>query len=166
MPRNGGDTISWFEQGTSSARCIITQFHRPAELKLKRMYTRHAAPVCSPDIREFYFFGKGGASCGAQSKSQSIPKTMDTLQLRAPGPVGDFPRDFWAIVFGATERRWPFSALFVGNNAPGDTIDTFYHKRGERNGHGKQYQCNHKETKTGHPQGSWALPAVPFPVGR
>lgn len=44
--------------------------------------------------------------------SQSIPKTMDTLQLRAPGPVGDFPRDFWAIVFGATERRWPFSALF------------------------------------------------------
>lgn len=51
--------------------------------------------------------------------SQSIPKTMDTLQLRAPGPVEDFPRDFWAIVFGATERRWPFSALFVGNNAPG-----------------------------------------------
>lgn len=27
-----------FEQGTSKARCIIIQFHRPAELKLRRIY--------------------------------------------------------------------------------------------------------------------------------
>ena len=30
--------MSWFEQDTSKARCIIIQFHCPAELKLRRMY--------------------------------------------------------------------------------------------------------------------------------
>ena len=50
--------MSWFEQGTSNARCIIIQFHRPAELKLKRMCRSVFTPVCSPDIREFFYFDK------------------------------------------------------------------------------------------------------------
>ena len=45
-----------FEQGTSNARCIIIQFHRPAELKLKRNRDRKCFPVCLPDIRDFFGF--------------------------------------------------------------------------------------------------------------
>ena len=91
--------MSWFEQGTSSARCIITQLHRPAELKLKRMYTRHLAPVCSPDIRELLFLKEGGASNGTQFTQQDFFKTMGTQQPRAPAPVADFLL-LPAIVFG------------------------------------------------------------------
>lgn len=95
--------MSWFEQGTSSARCIITQLHRPAELKLKRMYTRHLAPVCSPDIRELllYYSKKGGASNGTQFMQQDFFKTMGTQHLRAPAPVADFLL-LPAIVFGGS----------------------------------------------------------------
>ena len=34
LPRNGGDTIRWFEQVLSKPRWYLTQLHRPAMLKL------------------------------------------------------------------------------------------------------------------------------------
>lgn len=48
-----------FEQGASTARCTIIQFHRPAELKLIRICERYAFPVCSPDIQGFLLLGQG-----------------------------------------------------------------------------------------------------------
>ena len=47
-----------FEQGASTARCTIIQFHRPAELKLIRICERYAFPVCSPDIQGFLSWEK------------------------------------------------------------------------------------------------------------
>ena len=60
--------MSWFEQGTSYVRCIIIQFHRPSELKLKRMYMSGMFPVCSPDIRDFYFEKKEVTHRGSWAK--------------------------------------------------------------------------------------------------
>ena len=47
--------MRWSEQDTSNPRCIIIQFHRPAKLKLVRICAEGLFPVCSPDIRVFYF---------------------------------------------------------------------------------------------------------------
>ena len=47
--------MSWFEQGTSNARCIIIQFHRPAELKLKRMCRSMLLPYVHRTYGSFCF---------------------------------------------------------------------------------------------------------------
>ena len=68
--------MSWFEQGTSNARCTITQFHRPAELKLKRMCRSVCSRMFSERMGVFLFFrAKGGGALWSTveviSKSQN-----------------------------------------------------------------------------------------------
>ena len=64
--------MSWFEQGTSKARRAITQFHRPAELKLKRM-GQNSFPPCSYRTRGmFYFLRKAGTTMSCDSCKQKI----------------------------------------------------------------------------------------------
>lgn len=126
MPRNGGDTMSWFEQGTSSARCIITQLHRPAELKLKRMYTRHLAPVCSPDIRELLLFKRR-----RRQQWNTVHATGFFQNDGDPASAGACARSGFSAFAG--HRFWGFLKAvaffcpFLGKQRPaGDEIDTFF----------------------------------------
>ena len=110
--------MRWFEQGTSNARCIITQFHRPAELKLKRMCRRISSPVCLPNIREFLFLDKEMTRRGSIWKVQKNYKTMDLGLLRAHPSVA-----FYAVYLlghrfvGILAKAMAFLCPFLESNA-------------------------------------------------
>lgn len=50
--------MSWFEQDTSNTRRVITQFHRPVKLKLKRT-GKKAIPRVPIEHGVFIFLAKG-----------------------------------------------------------------------------------------------------------
>lgn len=81
--------MSWFEQGTSNARCTITQFHRPAELKLKRILAVCLLPYVLRTYGNFCFW-KEAAHRGSQSKLHTAHKTMDLGFPRAFLPLAVF----------------------------------------------------------------------------
>ena len=70
--------MSWFEQGTSNARCTITQFHRPAELKLKRILAACLLPYVLEHTGIFVLEGGGApwitveAACSSQNDGSGI----------------------------------------------------------------------------------------------
>ena len=64
--------MRWFEQDTSSARCIIIQFHRPAKLKLRRMDRSAWFPCVLPNMRFFYFSGNCPAGTVLQRRETAL----------------------------------------------------------------------------------------------
>ena len=78
--------MSWFEQGTSSLRCNLTQFHRLAKLKLtrtevashSRMFIEHTGFLCPSQILRISEVKKMDA--GSSGSTWSIPPGNDDPQ--------------------------------------------------------------------------------------
>ena len=118
-----------FEQGASRTRRIITQFHRPAELKLKRMCRSRIAPVCSHRTDgSFCIFGDRGRALWITGE------VADNSQSDGTGTAGGASAHsgFLTMPFapslcgGIPAGRWLFCAYFGENNAfPAIRIDDF-----------------------------------------